>query len=133
MNNAVKIVLVVVLLGAAAFLGYRYFTSPKEGEAAGEQMSIWKCSDDACKEVFRVSLKDRLKLQRESASTIPSCPKCGKLGIEVYECQFCQGVFEPVGHGSYPPNCPHCGKNLAGDASKDLPKPKGEKKVQGHN
>ena len=133
MNNSVKIALIVVLLGGAAFFVYRYIASPKEGEVAGDAQSIWKCSDDACKNIFRVSQRERLKLQRETASTIPACPKCSKLGIEVYECQFCKDVFEPVGHGTYPDNCPHCGKNLAGDASKDLAKPKGEKKLPGHN
>ncbi|MFO0835985.1 MAG: hypothetical protein U0638_13520 [Phycisphaerales bacterium] len=128
MNNAIKIALVVVLLGAAGFLAYRYYATPAEGQVAGDLQSIWKCSNESCGNVFRVSQRDRMKLQNETGTTIPACPKCSKLGTEVYECQFCKGVFEPAGHGSYPANCPHCGKNLAGDSSKDLANPKPEKK-----
>lgn len=133
MNNAAKIALIVLLLGAAGFFAFRFLTKPPEGAASNDRQSIWKCSDDACKNVYRVTQKERLALQNETGTTIPKCPKCGKLGIEVYECQFCTQVFEPIGHGSYPDNCPHCGKNLAGDTSKDLAKPKQQKGPAGHN
>lgn len=133
MNNAVKIALIVVLLGAAAFFVFRFATAPKEGESVLDEQTIWKCSNESCKNIYRISRKARLALQNETGSSIPKCPKCSNLGIEVYECQFCKEPFEPVGHGSFPDNCPHCGKNLAGDASKDLAKPKQQKAPAGHN
>ncbi|MBL8760642.1 MAG: hypothetical protein JNL50_05000 [Phycisphaerae bacterium] len=131
MNNAVKLALVTVLLGAAAFFVFRFVTKPGEGDAALDQETIWKCSNASCENIYRVTRRDRLKLQGEGTGTLPPCPKCAKLGIEVYECQFCKQVYEPVGHGSYPDNCPHCGKNLAGDSSKDVKKPKAQK-TPGH-
>lgn len=133
MNNTIKIALAVLLLGAAGFFVFRFLTAPAEGSAANDRQSVWKCSDENCKNIFRVSQKERLSMQNQTGSSIPKCPKCGKLSSEVYECQFCKEVFEPVGHGSYPDNCPHCGKNLAGDSSKDLAKPKPQKAPAGHS
>lgn len=133
MNKTIKLLLAFVMLGAAAFFVFRFANAPKEGDLVMEEISIWQCSDTKCNEVFRVKRGDLLAVQRDTGSAIPKCPKCSKLGTEVYECQFCKGVFEPAGHGSYPDNCPHCGKHLAGDTSKDLVKPKPIKKPSGHN
>lgn len=132
MNNAIKIALVVVLLGAAAFFVFRFVNQPAPGDAVMEQETVWRCSNAECKNVYRVKRSERAKLQADTGSSIPPCPKCSRLGAEVYECPFCKGLFDPVGHGSFPDNCPNCGKNLAGDASKDKPDPKPAPKTPGH-
>lgn len=132
LKNGLKLALVTLLLGAAAFLIFRFVNTPKEGDLVMDEMSVWQCSNSSCNEVFKMKRKDLLAVQRETGSAIPKCPKCGKLGTEVYECPFCNQVFEPIGHGSYPDNCPHCGKNLAGDSSKDLATPKKPTLPAGH-
>lgn len=124
MNNAVKIIIATVLLAAAAFFVFRFVNQPTPGDSVLEAETVWKCSNESCGNIFRVKKKDLLVVQRESGSAIPKCPKCSKLATEVYECQFCKGVFAPIGHGAWPDNCPLCGKDLAGDSSKDLAKPK---------
>ncbi len=55
-----------------------------------------------------------------------ACPQCQmavpsqrvseiKRDEDAYSCDSCKRVYEPVGHGAKPDNCPHCGEPIPMD------------------
>lgn len=116
MNQKIQVGLVVVLLGVAGYLGYRWWTTPGAGT---QDMSIkiaWLCKNADCGKDFELTAAEFSK-QRVPGTAIVACPHCGEIRTaRGYSCPNpdCGRTNQSVGHGSAPEVCVHCGKSMIG-------------------
>lgn len=106
MSKPVQIVIVILCLGASAYLLYGYISKPSATANEGiPEFLHYKCADPKCGHEY--------SWQRGSGEALDACPKCGK--AEPNRCAKCQacGLFQPLsGHGTYEKTCPGCGAEL---------------------
>jgi hypothetical protein len=105
-SKPIQIAIVLLCVGASAYLLYGYFTrpSPTANEGIPERLH-YKCADPKCGHEYT--------WERGTETAVDACPKCGSL--ESNRCAKCQecGLFQPLsGHGSYEKKCPGCGAML---------------------
>ena len=86
-------------------------------ETARENMpegTFWICRNENCNNEFNMSLSKVRSLRNEDG--LVPCPKCNEWRVSRgHVCDSCKRVYEPVGHGGKPDNCPHCGEPIPMD------------------
>ena len=117
MSQKIQVGLVVVLLGVAGYMGYRWWTKPSAGmQNMGIQIA-WVCKNADCGKDFELSRAEYVKKRVPGTSTVP-CPHCGEIKTaRGHKCPnpSCLRNNQSVGHGDAPEVCAHCGKSMMGE------------------
>ncbi len=113
-SERIKVGAAVVVLGVAGVFVYKnVFGDPGHGETLPEG-TFWICRNENCNNEFNLSLSE-VKSLRNADGLVP-CPKCNEWRVmRGYSCDSCDRVYQQVGHGAKPDNCPHCGEPILMD------------------
>ena len=113
-SDQIKVGAAIVVMGVAGVLIYKnVFGDPGHGENMPEG-TFWICGNESCNNEFNMSLS-KVRSLRNADGLVP-CPKCNEWRVtRGHVCDSCKRVYEPVGHGGKPDNCPHCGEPVPMD------------------
>ena len=114
MSQKTQIGLIVVLLGVAGYMGYRWWTSPSAGTQDMSFKIAWVCKNADCGKDFDLTTAEIIKQKVPGTSVVP-CPHCGEIKTaRGHKCPNCERNNQSVGHGDAPEVCGHCGESMMG-------------------
>jgi len=107
MGNGVKIGVLIVVLGAAGYFGWKNSRAISGGNDFDSPKTFWSCTE--CKADFEMSLGEVRKTREKLGAEMMTCPKCSKnAALSAAHCEKCGRNSPFVGHGEVPKNCMHC-------------------------
>ncbi len=117
MSQKIQVGLVVVLLGGAGYMGYRWWTQPSAGTQDMSSRIAWICKNADCGKDFDITRKEYTKMRVPGTATVP-CPHCDE--IKTARAQKCPNPDcgrnnQTVGHDDTPSICEFCQKTMMGE------------------
>jgi len=115
-RKPIMIGVIVVCLGAAAFITFRSGRGVKPIEEVPDDATIWmKCVNIRCNAAFETNLREYRDFQKEhiEEETTPGaiCQSCGKpSAFKAIKCPKCENVFigGESGRADFADRCPKC-------------------------
>lgn len=108
MSKPVQIAIIVVCLGAAAYLIFTNVNQPST--ESPKAVYHYECINDRCKHEWSWVAGDPLP---GGVDHVEMCPQCQtEYAQQSAKCDACGKLHPIVGHGGSQKECPHCGASM---------------------